>query len=260
MSTLARCSTRGETRRWRPRSGSSPARTGSPPSRPARRPASTRRSSSATAAATGSARGSRRAVAHVDGEIADALIGLDAADQRAVDRTLDRPRRHADKGAPRRERDPRRLAGRGEGCGGRRRRAALPLGRRRERPRPARAAPERHQRWRPRAELARLPGVHARARRRGEFLGGAPDRRRVVPAPEAAPRRTRTVDGGRGRGRVRARLRLRLRGVRGDPRGCRARRTPRQGRSRARPGHERAVSTKARTGSSAREARSTRPG
>ena len=33
-------------------------------------------------------KGVSRAVAHVDGEIADALVGLDAADQRAVDRTL----------------------------------------------------------------------------------------------------------------------------------------------------------------------------
>jgi enolase len=33
-------------------------------------------------------KGVTRAVAHVDGEIADALVGLEAADQRAVDRTL----------------------------------------------------------------------------------------------------------------------------------------------------------------------------
>jgi enolase len=33
-------------------------------------------------------KGVGRAVAHVDGEIADALLGLDAADQREVDRTL----------------------------------------------------------------------------------------------------------------------------------------------------------------------------
>jgi len=33
-------------------------------------------------------KGVTRAVAHVDGEIADALVGLDASDQRAIDRTL----------------------------------------------------------------------------------------------------------------------------------------------------------------------------
>ena len=53
-------------------------------------------------------------------------------------------------------------------------RAPLPVDRRDERARPAGAADERRQRRRARAELARLPGVHARAR----------------PAPSRSPRRS----------------------------------------------------------------------
>ena len=53
------------------------------------RRASTRPSSCATGTrAHGSARASRSAVSHVNGEIADALLGEDAADQRSLDATL----------------------------------------------------------------------------------------------------------------------------------------------------------------------------
>ena len=55
---------------------------------PAPRPASTRRSSCATAASARAARGSRSAVANVNGEIAAALTGADAAEQGALDRTM----------------------------------------------------------------------------------------------------------------------------------------------------------------------------
>ena len=63
-------------------------------------------------------------------EIAPELIGLDAADQRAVDSRC-RARRHAEQGAARRERDPRRLAGDARRRPPRRGPAALPLPRRR---------------------------------------------------------------------------------------------------------------------------------
>ena len=56
-------------------------------------------------------KGVSQAVGHVEGEIAAALVGRDAADQEGLDRALDRARRDAEQGAPGRERDPRRLAG-----------------------------------------------------------------------------------------------------------------------------------------------------
>ena len=55
-----------------------------PPSRRAPRRACTRRSSCATAATPGG-KGVTKAVANVNGEIAAAVVGLDAADQEAVD-------------------------------------------------------------------------------------------------------------------------------------------------------------------------------
>ena len=61
---------------------------GAPPCRPARRRASARRSSCATAATASPARACSRAVANVNGEIADAVRGLDTLDQRAVDLTM----------------------------------------------------------------------------------------------------------------------------------------------------------------------------
>ena len=59
-------------------------------------------------------KGVTQAVANVDGEIAQAVAGMDAADQRALDRALLRPRRHAVQVAARRQRDPRRVAGLGQ--------------------------------------------------------------------------------------------------------------------------------------------------
>ena len=55
---------------------------------PAPRPASTRRSSFATAGLSGAARPSCRRSANVNGEIAEALRGRDAADQEGLDRAL----------------------------------------------------------------------------------------------------------------------------------------------------------------------------
>ena len=64
------------------------ARSRAPRSRPARRPASTRPSSCATAATATAARASRRPSRRVLDEIAPAVIGLDADDQRLVDQAL----------------------------------------------------------------------------------------------------------------------------------------------------------------------------
>ena len=85
----ARSSTPGATPPSRSRSCStSGARGRAIGARRARRPGSSRRSSCATAATATAARACSSAVGHVNGEIADALVGLDALDQRAVDQAL----------------------------------------------------------------------------------------------------------------------------------------------------------------------------
>ena len=57
-------------------------------------------------------KGVLKAVANVNSEIAKAVTGSDAADQRALDRQYDHSRWHAHKISPRRQRHPRRLHGR----------------------------------------------------------------------------------------------------------------------------------------------------
>ena len=68
-------------------------------------------------------KGVLQAVANVNGPIAEALAGLDAFDQRDVDRAPARPRRHGGQVGPGRERPARRLA-RGRARGRRLARAA----------------------------------------------------------------------------------------------------------------------------------------
>ena len=75
-------------------------------------------------------KGVLKAVGAVNGEIMDLLSGLEC-DRPDQDRPrADRARRHAEQGPARRQRDPRRLARRRQGVGGRMRPAALPLCRR----------------------------------------------------------------------------------------------------------------------------------
>ena len=76
-------------------------------------------------------KGVTKAVAHVEGEIAEVLTGRDATDQRAVDRSLVKLDVDRDEGQAGCQRDPRRIA-RGRESRGRRRPAAL-SGRRHER-------------------------------------------------------------------------------------------------------------------------------
>ena len=76
------------TRPSRSRWSSTPAPPAGPRCRPARPPASTRRSSCATAASASAARASQTAVGNVNGEIADALDGVDAFEQRFIDDQL----------------------------------------------------------------------------------------------------------------------------------------------------------------------------
>ena len=156
-------------------------------------------------------------------------------------RSDDRARRDGDEGTSGCERHPRRLARGREGCRRRGGGAAVPLDRGDERARAARADAERDQRRRTRPELARLPGVHARAGGRGVLLGGAPHRCRDLSRAQGPAQGAGPVDGGRRRGRLRARARFGLRRLRGDSRGGRARRPPGARRDRARSGHERAL-------------------
>ena len=93
----------------------------------------------------------------------------------------DPARRHAEQIAARRERDPRRVAGRGARGGRRAAAAAVALPRRRDGARPAGADDERAQRRRPRRQRHRLPGVHDRPRRRANVQRGIADGRRGVP-------------------------------------------------------------------------------
>jgi hypothetical protein len=114
-------------------------------------------------------KGVSKAVGNVNGEIAEAVAGVDALDQQGLDRALCDLDGTPNKERPGRERDPRRVAGgpRGRGDGGEP--AAVALLRRRRRADPSGPMSERAQRRRPRRQLGRLPGVHGRARRASSF-------------------------------------------------------------------------------------------
>ena len=172
----------------------------------------------------------------------------------------DRGRRHAQQGQGRRQRDPRRLAGRRPR--GRRLRGppALPLPRRPQRPPAAGADDEHPQRRCPRGHQRRRPGVHDRAHRRGDLPRRAPLRRRDLPRPqvgaeEPGPRHRR-----RRRGRLRSRPRVQPGGPRPDRRGDRqGGLRARQGlRARARRRGQRSSTTTAPTPSRAPRSRPTR--
>ena len=109
-------------------------------------------------------KGVTKAVDAVNGEIADAVTGFDAIDQAALDAALIEL-----DGTENKERLGANailavsLAA-AQGGGRRGRPAALPLSRRRRRPRPADALDEHHQWRRARRQSARHPGVHDPAR------------------------------------------------------------------------------------------------
>ena len=185
------------------RSGAGAAR----PCRPARRPASSRRPSCATAATPTSARASTKAVANVNGEIATAVRGTRRDEPGRHRPPADRARRHAEQVAPRRQRDPRRLARRGARGGGGGAPAAVALPRRRRGARPAGADDERAQRRRARRQQGRLPGVHGRPVAARDVLRVPADGRRGLPPPQEDAARPRPRHGRRRRGRLRARPR-----------------------------------------------------
>ena len=136
----------------------------------------------------------------------EAVVGLDAADQAALDRALIDARRHAEQGAARRERDPRRLARRREGRGGRRRacrstatsaatrRVTLPVPMMNVINGGAHAANSIDLQ-----EFMLVPAGAELVRR------GAADRRRGLPRAEKVLHERGLATGGRRRGRLRAR-------------------------------------------------------
>ena len=118
-------------------------------------------------------KGVLKAVDNVNGEIFDALVGMDAEDQRGIDAALIQLDGTHEQEPPRRQRHPRRVAGRRQGCRRHHRPAALPLRRRRDRARSARADDEHHQRRRACRQPDRHPGIHDHAGRRAETCAEA---------------------------------------------------------------------------------------
>ena len=153
----------------------------------------------------------------------------------------DRARRHPEQGAAGRERDPRRVARRGEGGGRGGGRAAVALPRGRGRARAAGADDERAERRRARRQQGRLPGVHGRAGGRADLLRGPAHRRGGVPRAQAHAPRPRAVHGGGRRGRLRAGPRLERGRARDADRRDRGGRLPpgRRRGDRPRSGHQR---------------------
>ena len=169
---------------------------GAPRCRRARRPASTRPTSCATATTRGCGKGVTKAVGNVNGEIAEAVAGVDALDQAGA-----RPR--ADRRSTARRTSRAWAPTRSSACRWRRARAAateegLPLWRylggeaARD---PAGADDERAQRRRARRQLGRLPGVHDRAGRRAVVRRGPAHGRRGLPRAEEAAARPRAGHG-----------------------------------------------------------------
>ena len=116
-------------------------------------------------------KGVLKAVESVNGEIFDAISGLDAEDQVGIDQAMIELDGTPEQGAARRQRHPRRLAGGRQGRGRRRQAAALSLCRRHAGPRPADPDDEHHQRRRPCRQSDRFPGIHDPADRRADSSG-----------------------------------------------------------------------------------------
>ena len=180
-------------------------------------------------------KGVSKAVANANGELARAVQGLDAADQAALDRAMIDLDGTPEQGPPRRQRDPRRLAGRRQGGRGGGRAAALAPPRRGGGARAARADDERAQRRRARRQQGGLPGVHGRSGGRAELRRGAAHRRGGLPRAEADAARPGPGHGSGRRGRLRARPRVQRGGAPDADRRDRVRRLRAGRRRRDRP-------------------------
>ena len=203
-------------------------------------------------------KGVQKAVDAVSTSSARRIEDLDASDQRLVDAALIEADGTDEQGPPRRQRHPRREPRRREGRRRLGRPAAVPLPRRPERARPARADDEHHQRRRARRQRHRLPGVHARCRsaRRPSprrlrwgvetyhalksllkakgLSTGLGDEGGFAPDLEQQPRGARLHRRGDRQGRLHARHRHRARPRRRGDRVLRERRLPLEGKDRTR--------------------------
>ena len=181
-------------------------------------------------------KGVRKAVAHVNGEIAQAIVGQ-PLDQRAIDArmiALDGTPAKSRLGAnallgvsmavarARRRRGARAalraLRGAGPCRPGRR---AVPA---------ARADDEHPERRRPRRQQRGPAGVHGDAHGRGHLCRRGADGRRDLPRPAGHPQEGGTLDRGRRRGRVRAEPQVQSGGARRGARGRRPRRASQPGK------------------------------
>ncbi len=133
-------------------------------------------------------KGVRRRSTAVNGEIFDAIGGMDAEDQAKIDETLIALDGTDEQGAARRQCDSRRVAGGGQGRGRCREAAALPLSRRADRAALAGADDEHRQRRRARRQPDRLPGIHDHAGRRAELRRGLAHGRGDFPYAEEGAR------------------------------------------------------------------------
>ena len=150
-------------------------------------------------------KGVLKAVAAVNGEIMDLLSGLDALEQIKIDRALIELDGTPEQGPARRQRDPRRLAGRRQGRGDGQRPAALPLCRRQPGLGAAGADDEHHQRRRPCRQSDRHPGIHDHAGEGRPLRRGAAHGLRGLPRAAQPAQRRRPQHQCRRRGRLRAR-------------------------------------------------------
>ena len=150
-------------------------------------------------------KGVLKAVDAVNGEIFDALSGMDAEDQRGIDAALIEL-----DGTPNKSRlGANAILGVSlavaKAAAGIERPAALPLYRRRQRARAARADDEHHQRRRACRQPDRHPGIHDHAGRRAETLRGRRAHGRgSLPHAEEEPEGRRPQHQRRRRGRLRA--------------------------------------------------------
>ena len=123
-------------------------------------------------------KGVLKAVEAVNGEIFDAIGGMDAEAQVKIDETMIALDGTPNKAPARRQRHPRRLARGRQGGGRGQRPAALPLCRRHRGAAAAGADDEHHQRRRACRQPDRLPGIHDHAGRRADLRRGAAHGRR----------------------------------------------------------------------------------
>ena len=116
-------------------------------------------------------KGVREAVAAVNGELAESLLGFDATEQEAIDAVMIEIDGTEKQGPAGRQCDPRRQPRRGQGRRRFHRPAALPLRGRHGGARSSRADDEHHQRRRACRQPDRHPGIHDHAGGRRQHRG-----------------------------------------------------------------------------------------